>query len=128
MNISQRLSELRQKRGLTQAQIAEQLGVKRARYNAWEQAISQPDLDMTKKIATFYNVSIDYLTGFTEMKNAEIDRKEQLDPDVRVIQRAATEMSPEQRKEALKLWDFLFKEVISEARKQEGVDDGEEES
>ena len=128
MNINERLSFLRQKRGLTQAQIAEELGVKRARYNAWEQAISQPDIEMILKIAKFYNVSVDYLIGNTNMKNAELDRKESMDPDIRVIQRAATEMSPEQRKEAIKMWDFLFKEVVSEAKKQEGVDDGEEES
>ena len=128
MNLNERLIELRQKRGLTQTQMAEHLGVKRARYNAWEQAISQPDIEFLKKIANFHNVSVDYISGNTDMKNAEIDRKESLDPDIRVIQRAATEMSPEQRKEAIKMWNFLFKEVISDAKKQEGVEDSEEES
>lgn len=128
MEFKERLVQLRKKRGLTQNQMAEILGVKRARYNAWEQAISQPDLDTIKKIAKFHNVSVDYLIGSTEMRNAELDRKSEIDPDVRVIQRAATEMTPEQRKEALKMWDFLFKDVIEDAKKQEGVSEDEDEA
>ncbi|WP_183040911.1 hypothetical protein [Salipaludibacillus neizhouensis] len=50
-----------------------------------------------------------------------------MDRDIRVIQRAATEMTPEQRREALKMWDFLFKEVIDDAKKQEDVNGDDEE-
>ncbi len=57
-------------------------------------------MDLLNDLATFHNVSIDYLIGKTEMTNAEIERKQSIEPDIRVIQRAAMDMSPEQRKKS----------------------------
>lgn len=124
--INQRLISLRNSRGFTQSQVAEKLDVKRARYNAWEQGISQPNLEMVQRLAELFNVSSDYLIGRTDMKNAEIDRTNVLDPDFRVIQRAAMDMDPEQRKKAIEMWDLLFRDVIDKAKKQEGVNQDEE--
>jgi len=61
MNIGTRITALRNKKGLTQDQMAEILGVKRARYNSWENNIAKPDIEMLGKIATFHKVSTDYL-------------------------------------------------------------------
>lgn len=55
------LAELRDNRGLTQDQVADDLGVKRARYNAWENNISRPDIEMLKKLAKYFHVTADYL-------------------------------------------------------------------
>ena len=63
MNLGSKLTALRNKKYLTQDQMAELLDVKRARYNAWENEISKPDLEMIKKIAEFHKVSIDSLVG-----------------------------------------------------------------
>lgn len=63
MKLGQRIAALRNKRGLTQEQMAEALGVKRARYNAWEQSISNPDIEMLDKLATFHKVRVDFLLG-----------------------------------------------------------------
>ncbi|AET70771.1 putative transcriptional regulator [Desulfosporosinus orientis DSM 765] len=62
--IGKLLSELRNRRGLTQDQVADALGVKRPRYNSWENDIAKPDIQMLKKIAEFHNVTPDYLLGF----------------------------------------------------------------
>ena len=121
LNISQRLIELRNQKGLTQQQVAESLDVKRARYNAWEQGLSQPNIEMIQKLSDFHNVSTDYLLGKSSMKNAEVDRKVTMDESFRVIQRAAQEMSPEQREKAIEMWDIMFRQVVDEAKKQEGV-------
>jgi len=80
---------------------------------------------MLKSIAELYNISIDYLIGKSEMANAEIERMSSIDQDIRVIQRAALEMTPEQREKAIEMWDVLFKDVISNAKKQEGVNNFE---
>lgn len=63
MTLGQRIAALRKRRGLTQDQIAEALGVKRARYNAWENGISKPDHIMLAKIAQFHGVTVDFLLG-----------------------------------------------------------------
>lgn len=62
--IGKLLTELRNKRGLTQDQIADALEVKRPRYNSWENDIAKPDIQMLKKIAEFHNVTPDYLLSF----------------------------------------------------------------
>lgn len=64
MNLGQRLSELRNRKHLTQDQVAEALGIKRARYNAWENGISSPDNSMLVELAKYHKVSVDYLLGY----------------------------------------------------------------
>lgn len=63
MKIGDRLTQLRNKKGLTQDQIADALGVKRARYNSWENNIAKPDIEMIAKLASFHKVTSDYLLG-----------------------------------------------------------------
>lgn len=72
MFIGKVLSELRNKRHLTQDQIADILGIKRARYNSWENNIARPDIDMISKLADYHNVSVDYLLGRTSISTPEI--------------------------------------------------------
>ncbi|GEO27057.1 hypothetical protein AAC03nite_28420 [Alicyclobacillus acidoterrestris] len=43
--------------------MADALGVKRPRYNAWENNISNPDHKMLAKIAQFHHVTTDFLLG-----------------------------------------------------------------
>ncbi|WP_274652559.1 helix-turn-helix domain-containing protein [Paenibacillus humicola] len=61
MQLGQRIAALRKRKHLTQDQLAEALGVKRARYNAWENGISNPDHTMLAAIAKYHQVSVDYL-------------------------------------------------------------------
>lgn len=63
MEIGKTLASLRNNRGLTQDQIADILGIKRARYNSWENDIAKPNADMLNKLAEFFDVSVDFLLG-----------------------------------------------------------------
>ncbi|MCR8633441.1 helix-turn-helix domain-containing protein [Paenibacillus radicis (ex Xue et al. 2023)] len=63
MKIGKVLTELRSKKNLTQDQMADALGVKRPRYNAWENDISKPDLQMIDKIAEYHKITVDYILG-----------------------------------------------------------------
>lgn len=69
MNIGEKLTKLRNKKGMTQDQMADVLEIKRARYNAWENGISKPDIDMVSKLAKFHNVSSDFLLGTEDINN-----------------------------------------------------------
>lgn len=79
MKIGNVVAKLRTKRGLTQDQMADFLGVKRARYNAWENDISKPDIEMLKRIAEFHKVSTDYILGIPESNVITKDLKEIID-------------------------------------------------
>lgn len=59
---SERLSQLRKARKVTQEQLAQHLGVSAQAVSKWENG-SYPDGDLLPRIADFFHVSIDYLYG-----------------------------------------------------------------
>jgi transcriptional regulator with XRE-family HTH domain len=61
MSFARTLLRLREEKGLTQYETAARLGIKRARYNAWENGLAKPRLDMLAKLAGFFGVSPDCL-------------------------------------------------------------------
>jgi transcriptional regulator with XRE-family HTH domain len=58
-NISANLKYLRKKKGLTQQQFADAIGIKRSLVGAYEEDRAEPKYDLLKKIAAFYEFSID---------------------------------------------------------------------
>lgn len=64
MEFSKRLKELRNEKGLYQKDIAKLLNVRNTTVSAWETGDNEPDIDTLKKLATIFNVSVDYLIGY----------------------------------------------------------------
>lgn len=58
-----RLKELRTEKGLSQRQLGEALGFCNQTISFWESGQREPDLKALCSIATFFDVSIDYLLG-----------------------------------------------------------------
>ena len=56
---------LRNSCGLTQAEMAEKLGISRSTIGMYETGAREPDFETLEKIADFFNVDIDYLLGRT---------------------------------------------------------------
>lgn len=65
-----RLKELRDEAGLSQGDIAEKFSVAQNTVSSWENGKRDPDTDTVKKIAAFFDVSIDYLLGVSDIKKA----------------------------------------------------------
>jgi transcriptional regulator with XRE-family HTH domain len=61
-----RLKELRNSKHLTQEQLAEILKVNRAALANWETNRAYPDVNIIKKLAIFFDVTIDFLLGKDE--------------------------------------------------------------
>lgn len=59
--IGKTLKELRKNEGLTQAQLAEILGISRVNYTRYETDVSRPDYETLIAIADFYSVTLDEL-------------------------------------------------------------------
>lgn len=59
-----RLKELRKERGLLQKEVADYLEISRATYSFWETGRYEIDFKNLKKLAEFYNVTIDYILGY----------------------------------------------------------------
>jgi transcriptional regulator with XRE-family HTH domain len=61
MTLGKKLKELRTKAGLTQNQVADNLGIQRSRYNSWEQDIAKPRFEMLSVLCEVFNVDINEL-------------------------------------------------------------------
>lgn len=57
------LHDLRTRQGLTQKELAVQLGVSYSTISMYERGRRQPDLDMLAKLAAFFGVSVDSFFG-----------------------------------------------------------------
>ena len=59
--VAKNISELRQKKGLTQLELAEKLNYSDKAVSKWERAESIPDVSVLLSIADLFGVSLDYL-------------------------------------------------------------------
>ena len=64
--LGKRLKELREEKGLTQKQLAEELGINSVTYLHYEKEQREPPLSLLADFALFYGVSVDYLLGLKE--------------------------------------------------------------
>ena len=61
--IADKIKDLREIRGMTQAALAKKLGITRSGVNAWEMGISVPSTQYVVALASVFDVSTDYLLG-----------------------------------------------------------------
>lgn len=95
MNIetADRLIELRKRRGLSQEQLAELLGVSRQAVSKWERAESGLDVDNAISLSRLYNISLDELFGNKPEYERELDMME---PDSDAEETDNNEEAPEE--------------------------------
>lgn len=104
-----RLRELRQEKKLSQADVAEFLQISRQAYNFYETGKREPDNETLQKLASFFNVSTDYLLGRTDERNPGISNDD-WPPEAKVLFRDVKKLTPEQLELVIK----LVKEFINE--------------
>lgn len=61
--VADKIKTLREQKGITQAELAKQLGITRSSVNAWEMGISVPSTQYIVELAYIFKVSTDYLLG-----------------------------------------------------------------
>lgn len=76
--LSEKIKELRKKKGLTQEDLANALNVSRQAITKWESGDGSPDIENLKNIALYFHVSIDYLIDSTTEKVIDLKTKFQL--------------------------------------------------
>lgn len=66
MKVAQRIRELREDKDLTQTDIAKILNTSQTVYSRYERNLRDIPIDLLYELCLFYNVSADYLLGFTD--------------------------------------------------------------
>ena len=64
MDLGNNLFHARKRRGLSQEDVAQRLGVSRQTVSKWETGETVPDIRQSKKMAALYNISLDELIDF----------------------------------------------------------------
>lgn len=77
------LKDLRKEKNLTQKQLADKLGIKQSTIASLEIGRREPSNELMLDIATFFDVSLDFLNGLTEVRK-DSDKSEGLVKDLLV--------------------------------------------
>ena len=71
IDISSRLTELRETKGLTKKQLADQLGIAPSLISEYEASTKLPSVNMIIRLAHYYHVSTDYILGYSQKLEEE---------------------------------------------------------
>ena len=85
-SFAQRLKDLRNTYGFSQAELAERIGSNSSTVSNWEQGTKRPNIDTIRTLCQLYGCSADYLLGLpgdklTDDEALRLDRLRRLDDD-----------------------------------------------
>lgn len=75
INIARKLTTKRREKGITQEELALYIGVSKASVSKWETGQSYPDITFLPQLATYFNISIDELMGYSPQMSKEDIKK-----------------------------------------------------
>ena len=71
--IADKIKLLREQRGLTQSELARQLGITRSGVNAWEMGVTVPSTQYVVELSMFFNVSTDFLLDMPKTASISVE-------------------------------------------------------
>ena len=92
---------LREEKGLSQQKLAEMLNISQQAIFKYEKTASEPDISTLIKIASIFEVSVDFLIGNSEIRDTNVKRE--------------AAMLTRQEQEHLSLWRSLPEDVRKNA-------------
>jgi transcriptional regulator with XRE-family HTH domain len=95
------LQDLRKEKGMTQEQLAEQLGVARRTISRWETGNNMPDLDILVELSDLYSVDL------REIFNGE-RKSERMDQELKETVLQVADYSNDEKERLLRRMHWLF--------------------
>ena len=92
MTVGSNIKYLRQRKNITQAQLAERLCVSYQAISKWETDANAPDISLLPQIAKFFGVSIDALFSENISDASEVYEQIQDDDVIRIVQMRGKEI------------------------------------
>ncbi len=103
-NLGETLKKLRKSRSLRQADLAHELNLSRSQINNYENGFSEPDLMTLFRLASYFNVTLDVLTGRTDAVEDEM-----LHNTISGVQKTYGALSESQRENFCKQLDYYVR-------------------
>lgn len=126
MSFGSRLRGLRIERNMTQEDLANILKIARATVGRYETDERFPDKETLNTLADYFNVTVDYLLGRSEIRNnAELTILKQtedayrVDPDMLIQMCRATDLPEEERKKIKEYSAFIIEKFLREKAEKE---------
>ena len=97
-----RIKLLREELGLKQEDLAKKLSVSPSAIGMYERNLREPNNELILKIANFFNVSVDYSLGKSDIRNPEIE----IDKDKINIGLSTKDYNPPTKEQQEKIEEF----------------------
>lgn len=104
-----RLRNLRIKRGLTQKEVADKLGISESAYGYYEQGRRQPQQEAYSVFSELFEVSLDYLISGKERPIDEKLKEAMSDPNAMVMFHDFATATEEEKEMFLEIWNSIKK-------------------
>lgn len=115
-----RIRELRKHKDLTMKDLGSQIGVSESTVSLYENDKRQPDQDTLLRIADYFQVSIDYLLGRTDVKHIAMQSDKAPSPSVTDEEKALLGYFRSMNKEARDKIIWIAKTLADSPSTQEG--------
>lgn len=113
-NFSNTLKSLRVREGLTQGELADKLKISRSTIGMYEQGEREPSFEMLEKIADFFNVDMNYLSGdagesyYVDLQTKQIAQEIFENEDMKTLFHVARTINPEKLKAHIEFMKALM--------------------
>ena len=98
MKIGDRITALREADGLTQAQLAERVGVSQATVSQWEGGTRVPSGEAVVALARVFDTSADFLLGLVDEQIRLVPYFRDLSEDEQLLLQAFSQLSVKQKR------------------------------
>ena len=69
---AERIKQLRKKKGISQSELAELIGVKTNTVSTWERGTRKPDFEALNLLSNYFEVSFEYILGSNDKEEARV--------------------------------------------------------
>ena len=69
---AERIKQLRKKKGISQSELAEVIGVKNNTVSTWERGTRKPDFEALNLLRDYFEVSFEYILGSSDKEEARV--------------------------------------------------------
>jgi len=113
-SLGSRIKYLREKNNISQIEFAKKIGVSNTVLSRYESGDRKPDYDTLNRIADYFEVSVDYLLGRTDIPNPtphnEVDKEFQSfinDPELQVWYKELPKSDEEELRKLRAIWEMI---------------------